>query len=131
MPRSLFPRLPLLALWLVGGGLPAWSAMLTPPATNAPLTIDRMPFGSGEQSKAGEDIAQPVGNYGVWHVPQYLPGYPTSATIWPRAVIVKCRSQHCQGYVITPEMGPGEYLFFIPSEDEAGPASPPGNAATQ
>ncbi|GGH54031.1 hypothetical protein GCM10010975_10170 [Comamonas phosphati] len=97
---------------------PAWSVVAVSSAvTNTPFTIDRKLLGSGQQSAPGEEIAQPVGGYGVWHVPQYLPGYPTSATIWPRAVVVKCKNKRCEGYVITPQMGPGEYLFFIPSEE--------------
>lgn len=100
----------------VVGCAPVWSAT-APVVTNTPLSIQRQTFGSGEQGAGGEEQAQPVGDYGVWHVPQYLPGYPTAATIWPRAVTVKCKSGHCEGYLITPQMGPGEYLFFIPSEE--------------
>jgi hypothetical protein len=52
----------------------------------------------------------------VWHVPQYLPGFPTAATIWPRVIILQCASDLCSGYEITPEMGRGEYLFFVPEK---------------
>lgn len=100
----------------VAGCIPVWSAT-DPVAINTPLSIQRQIFGSGEQGAVGEEQAQPVGDYGVWHVPQYLPGYPTSATIWPRAITVKCKSGRCEGYVITPQMGPGEYLFFVPTEE--------------
>lgn len=84
---------------------------------NEPLSIQRQVFGSGEQGATGMQQAEPVGDYGVWHVPQYLPGYPTAATIWPRAVPVKCKNKQCEGYVITPQMGAGEYLFFVPSSE--------------
>ena len=100
----------------VAGCIPVWSAA-APVVSNMPLSIQRQIFGSGEQGAEGEEQAQPVGNYGVWHVPQYLPGYPTAATIWPRAITVKCKNGDCEGYVITPQMGPGEYLFFIPVEE--------------
>ncbi|RDI04682.1 hypothetical protein DFO48_11632, partial [Comamonas sp. AG1104] len=39
------------------------------------------------------------------------------ATIWPRAIPVKCKGGQCEGYVITPQMGPGEYLFFVPTSE--------------
>jgi hypothetical protein len=44
-----------------------------------------------------------------------MPGYPTSATIWPRVVIVPCSTELCAGYEVTPDMGRGEYLFFVPA----------------
>lgn len=95
-----------------------WAATSPPNGFgNAPITIDRQVFGSGTPGASGEEAAAPVGDSGAYHAPQYLPGYPTAATIWPRAVYVRCKSQHCEGYLITPEMGPGEYLFFIPTED--------------
>lgn len=88
-----------------------------PIQANEPLQIKRKLLGSGEPGRPGIEQAQPVGDFGVWHVPQYLPGYPSAATIWPRVISVKCRSGQCEGYAITPEMGPGEYLFFAPSSD--------------
>lgn len=83
---------------------------------NADLMIERMPFGSGLQNTSGMENAQPVADFGVWHAPQYMPGYPTAATIWPRVVLVRCKDGMCDGYSITPNMGPGEYLFFKPVE---------------
>jgi len=80
---------------------------------DAPLVrIQRVPFGSGMQNATGTENAQPVGDFGVWHAPQYLPGYPTSATIWPRVVEVPCINDLCSGYAVTPALGRGEYLFF-------------------
>ncbi|HEY2255869.1 MAG TPA: hypothetical protein VGI11_09550 [Variovorax sp.] len=76
------------------------------------LRIERLPFGSGLQNATGIENAEPVGDLGVWHAPQYLPGFPTAATIWPRVVDVPCVKDVCAGYSITPAMGRGEYLFF-------------------
>jgi len=48
----------------------------------------------------------------------YLPYYPTAATIWPRTVQVPCKVIDglvvCQGYSWTPAQGRGEYLFIEP-----------------
>lgn len=90
----------------------AGTASAAPVLTN--LRIQRMPLGSGQQSAGGTEKAEPVGDLGVYHVPQYMPGYPTSATIWPRAVTVPCVNDLCAGYEVTPELGRGEYLFFVP-----------------
>ncbi|MGJ7524092.1 hypothetical protein [Variovorax sp. GB1P17] len=79
------------------------------------LRVERMNMGSGLQNANGTENAQPVGDYGVWHVPQYMPGFPTAATIWPRVVILQCVSDLCNGYELTPELGRGEYLFFRPA----------------
>jgi hypothetical protein len=89
-------------------------ASAAPPTPNT-LRIERMAMGSGLQNARGTDTAQPVGDLGVWHVPQYMPGFPTAATIWPRVVIVPCSTELCAGYEVTPELGRGEYLFFVPS----------------
>ncbi|MBO9676695.1 MAG: hypothetical protein J7556_00590 [Acidovorax sp.] len=92
----------------------AASQAATAPANAADLMIERVPFGSGMQNAAGPENAQPVADFGVWHAPQYMPGYPTAATIWPRVVLVQCKGGTCDGYAITPNMGSGEYLFFKP-----------------
>jgi hypothetical protein len=83
------------------------------------LKIERVYFGSGLQNAAGFENAEPVGDYGVWHVPQYMPGYPTSETIWPRVVEVRCTGDQCEGYTISPSLGRGEYLFFKPVKKPA------------
>jgi hypothetical protein len=84
-------------------------------ASIASLKIERIYLGSGSQDVAGTENADPVADYGVWHVPQYMPGFPTAATIWPRVVDVRCAEDNtCAGYLITPAMGRGEYLFFKP-----------------
>ena len=48
-----------------------------------------------------------------------MAGYPTSATIWPRAVNVDCDkaadgSLNCDGFHWEPKFGRGEYLFVVP-----------------
>ncbi|MGH8822168.1 MAG: hypothetical protein ACREWJ_12860 [Rhodoferax sp.] len=83
-------------------------------AANPTLKIERVYLGSGLQNAKGVENASPVGDFGVWFAPQYLPGWPTAATIWPRVVNVQCTKNICDGYAITPEMGRGEYLFFRP-----------------
>lgn len=59
----------------------------------------------------------------VLHVPQYMPGFPTAGTIWPRIVQLPCKvkievdgSQNtlCEGFKYSPAMGRAEYLFFEP-----------------
>ena len=81
----------------------------------ADVQIQRNILGSGIQNSAiSTDKATPVGDYGVYHVPQYMPGYPTAATIWPRVVEVKCVNEVCEGYQSAPALGRGEYLFFKP-----------------
>lgn len=61
-------------------------------------------------------------NDGYWHVPQYMPNYPTASAIWPRVIDLNCREipqssgeVECDGYHWTPDMGRGEYLFIIPT----------------
>ncbi|SEJ77024.1 hypothetical protein SAMN05216567_101244 [Variovorax sp. OK605] len=92
----------------------AVSAAAAPPPNNL-LRIERVNMGSGVQNASGTDVAEPVGDLGVWHVPQYMPGFPTAATIWPRVVIVPCSTDLCSGYELTPELGRGEYLYFAPA----------------
>lgn len=86
----------------------------TPLINGEYLAIERVPMGSGLQNATGIENADPVADFGVWHVPQYMPGFPTAATVWPRVVHVLCSSGICAGYSITTEMGRGEYLFFKP-----------------
>jgi hypothetical protein len=81
----------------------------------ADIKIQRNILGSGIQNTSvTADVATQVGDYGVYHVPQYMPGFPTAATIWPRVVEVKCQNDRCEGYENTPALGRGEYLFFKP-----------------
>ncbi|MGO4606135.1 hypothetical protein AB4142_07350 [Variovorax sp. 2RAF20] len=101
-----------LLLWLAACCAASSAA---PAAVQPTLRVERMNMGSGLQNARGTENAQPVGSLGVWHVPQYLPGFPTAATIWPRVIVIQCTEDLCAGYTITPELGRGEYLFFVPA----------------
>lgn len=101
-----------LLLWTAAFCVASASSAAT---TATDLRVERIPMGSGLQNLTGAENAERVGTLGVWHVPQYMPGYPTAATIWPRVVILQCENELCAGYAITPEMGRGEYLFFEPA----------------
>lgn len=93
----------------------------------ADIKIQRNILGSGIQNvsvTSQSDVALPVGDYGVYHVPQYMPGFPTAATIWPRVVEVECQNDLCAGYESTPALGRGEYLFFKPVQVMAAVAAP-------
>lgn len=65
---------------------------------------------------------KPMGTYNIgeeyFSVPQYLPYYPTAATIWPRVVEIQCDMKdgvmQCDGYNWSPDMGRAEYLFVTP-----------------
>jgi hypothetical protein len=83
--------------------------------------VERMPFGSGTPAAgvtAGTEAAEHVAD-GLYHVPNYLPGHPTAATIWPREVPVECKADAwgqpiCTGYEVLPALGRGEYIFVRP-----------------
>lgn len=81
------------------------------------VQIERKVLGSGQPGKSGYENAVPLGN-GTFHAPQYMPGFPTAATIYPRAVQVQCievgSKLACEGYHWLPEMGRGEYLEIVP-----------------
>ena len=70
-------------------------------------------LGSGDPTAndQGSTASYPVGN-DMFHAPQYMPGYPTAATIFPRVVDLKCQSAaSCDGYNWSPALGRGEYLY--------------------
>ena len=93
----------------------------------ADVKIQRNILGSGIQNVSianQSDVATPVGDYGVYHVPQYMPGFPTAATIWPRVVEVECQNDRCAGYQSAPALGRGEYLFFKPVQVVAAVSAP-------
>ena len=93
----------------------------------ADVRIQRNILGSGIQNTpitSQSDVATPVGDYGVYHVPQYMPGFPTAATIWPRVVEVEGQNDLCEGYENTPALGRGEYLFFKPVQVMAAVTAP-------
>jgi hypothetical protein len=90
------------------------------------VTIQNAPLGSGTPGAIRNEPATPVdvGN-GVYHAPQYMPFYPTAASIWPRVIEVPCtkvgEDLDCSGYHWLPEYGRAEYLFFIPRVTEPVP----------
>lgn len=74
-------------------------------------------------AKAFDVEGKPMGTYNIgeeyFSVPQYLPGHPTAATIWPRVVEIQCDRTTtgdltCDGYNWSPDMGRAEYLFVTP-----------------
>jgi hypothetical protein len=93
--------------------------------------IERQPYGSGTPAagvSAGVDEARHVAD-GLYHVPNYLPGFPTAATIWPRELPVECRtdvfgSVTCKGYEVLPAVGRGEYIFVRPYVKPVAKAQP-------
>jgi hypothetical protein len=95
------------------------------------IDVVRLPFGSGTpaaDSTVGTEVALHVRD-GLYHVPNYLPGSPTAATIWPREVPTECatdeetRKPTCSGYRVYPQTGRGEYIFVRPVA-KAPPAPP-------
>ncbi len=74
-------------------------------------------LGSGTPGEQGFENATQIEN-DVFHAPQYLPGFPTAATIWPRVIEVKCTAGGpggqplCDDYEWSPAYGRGEYLYF-------------------
>ena len=94
------------------------------PSTAVPdFQVRRMPFGSGTPAVAvtnGTETALPVAD-GLYHVPNYLPGFPTAATIWPRELPLDCvrdadsGKPTCTGFEVYPATGRGEYLFVRPT----------------
>lgn len=98
----------------VGGWLPPNA----PTVMSGPVvSIERRILGSGQPHAPGFENAVLVLN-DIYHAPQYLPGYPTSASIWARVIDVACRREaetlRCTGYNWSPSMGRGEYLYFRP-----------------
>ena len=83
----------------------------------AQVSIDRTPLGSGTPGNNGVENAIPW-DLDIYHAPQYMPGYPTASTIFPKTVSVLCVQNnngiHCKGYNWHPEMGRAEYLMIRP-----------------
>lgn len=87
------------------------------------VSVQRNDNGSGVPGNAGVENAETVYN-DIRHSPQYMPNYPTAATIWPRVVEVPCvkgpkGELACSGYKWSPSLGRGEYLFVVPKVVEA------------
>ncbi len=83
----------------------------------AQVNIDRISLGSGTPGNEGVENAIEW-DLNLYHAPQYMPGYPTASTIFPRAISVLCMKQqtglHCKGYNWLAEMGRAEYLMIRP-----------------
>ena len=83
----------------------------------AQLKIDRTPLGSGTPGNDGVENAVQW-DLDIYHAPQYMPGYPTASTIFPRTITVSCVENEngirCKGYNWLPEMGRAEYLMIRP-----------------
>ena len=81
------------------------------------VNLNRENLGSGSPELKGMENAQKWDN-DIYHAPQYLPGFPTASTIWPRVIDVRCEKVgnvlNCDGYHWTPNMGRGEYLMIHP-----------------
>lgn len=81
------------------------------------VTIKYEELGSGVPESNSPENAVRWDN-DIFHAPQYLPGYPTSASLWPRLVDVLCAKHDkiltCDGYHWTPDLGRGEYLMIHP-----------------
>jgi hypothetical protein len=84
------------------------------------VTIETREFGSGSPGLKNDTGVNIVND--IYHAPQYMPGYPTAASLWARVVDVPCTKLGdeltCKGYNWLPEMGRGEYLFFRPIVEE-------------
>lgn len=100
------------------------------------IVIDRINNGSGTPGQAGIENAVIVDNAkvenNILHAPQYMAGFPTAATIWPRVIEVDCKKNaqsntKCNGYEWSPAMGRGEYLFIktkVAEEPKVAPVPP-------
>lgn len=98
-------------------------AAISMSAAFAQVEVSRKGLGLGtpgtKLQNVGVENAKPVNTSpDVLHTPQYLAGFPTAATIWPRIVEVPCKETKgilaCEGFHWTPDMGRGEYLFVTP-----------------
>jgi hypothetical protein len=89
------------------------------------LVIERTPLGSGTPGLEGREATYLMPD-GMLFAPQYLPGFPTAAVIWPRVVEVQCELKDkvtvCDGYQWTPKLGRGEYIFIVPVNKPVPPA---------
>src|SRR6187431_3033454 len=84
------------------------------------IRVGRRSLGSGQPGLVGEEtITRWSNNEPIYFGPQYMVGYPTAATIWPRVVEVPCTRVQgklaCDGYDWQPRLGRGEYLFVRPT----------------
>ena len=105
------------------------TCMIAGSAVAGDVQIQNRQYGSGTPGETVPQQATERGD-GLYFAPQYLPGSPTAATIYPRVVDVKCVRQTdgdalCEGYNWMPEMGRGEYLLIRPVVKELPVVTPP------
>jgi len=97
--------------------LTAFLAVSSVLAFSQTVNVTREELGSGTPESKGLENAQKWDN-DIFHAPQYMPGFPTAATLWPRIVDVPCDRTpiglNCDGYHWTPDLGRGEYLMIHP-----------------
>jgi hypothetical protein len=82
------------------------------------INITREEFGSGQPYANGTENAVKWDN-NIFHAPQYMPGYPTAATLYPRVLNIPCTivsndALSCKGYNWVPQYGRAEYLMVQP-----------------
>lgn len=81
------------------------------------VSVGRSELGSGTPGLTGFELTGKWDN-NIFHAPQYMPGHPTAATLYPRVIDVECTKVvtglNCKGYNWLPELGRGEYLMIRP-----------------
>lgn len=102
------------AIMLVAAGVGAQ-------AQDGRLTVENSILGSGVNN-VGNSLAVEV-HHGVFHVLQYMPGFPTAATLWPTVIKHNCNipNKDCELFDYKPSYGRAEYLFFRPFEEKESP----------
>lgn len=98
------------------------AAAMVAHAQDGRLRVENSVLGSGVYS-VGNSLAVEV-HHGVFHVPQYMPGFPTAATLWPTVIKHNCYipNKDCDLFDYKPSYGRAEYLFFRPYEEKEPPA---------
>ncbi len=81
------------------------------------VNVTREALGTGQPELSGMEQTTKWDN-NIYHALQYMPGYPTAATLYPRVIDVPCTQSgttlQCKGYNWSPDMGRGEYLMIHP-----------------
>lgn len=87
-------------------------------SASAQYVVDNKLLGPGNFELGSSPAFKVLGD--LYHVPQFMPGYPTSATIWPRVTKTKCRFEtrtiYCDPVRLTQFGDRAEYLFFTEKE---------------
>lgn len=80
--------------------------------------IENTLLGSVNKEVGNGDFVEIYNN--IYHTTQYMPGFPTAATIWPRVIEIDCNQfknyMGCKSYFYSQSFGRAEYLFFSPKE---------------